>query len=382
MSKVKCYLTTPVFHEIANHSKVSDSNKKKILELWEKLQQETELKVSDTRFPSKKNITDAIQNWGAQIIGCHLSHPITAEMLNKTDVVAICTSTAGYNHIAQEPGILITHTPGVLHETVADFTIAVIVSNLRNIVELHNFVWNEQWKQGQKWDLDENLSSMIDNRTLAIIGLGEIGKELTKRLYPWGVKILYYDIHRQVEFEKQFPEIQFIPSLEDIFSQADIVSLHVPLMDATHHMVSEKLLSKMKKGALLVNTSRGAVVHFEDLLELLEKQKIEIHLAFDVYEEEPIAKETLTRFKKIAEDNPKFRFIFIPHNASADANTRAQMAIMILEDMISIAESNSGRDLDSLRLIPEQKSFQETETYENLKIQELWKRKKNEKLDL
>ena len=177
-------------------------------------------------------------------------------------------------------------------------------------------------KQVQKWDLDENLSSTIDNLTLGIIGMGEIGKELTKRLYPWGIKIQYYDIRPQEEFEKEFPNIQYIENIEEIFSQSDIVSLHVPLMDATYHLVNEKLLKLMKKGALLVNTARGPIIDTAELLKLLENNEIEIDLAFDVFEEEPLNKKTLKRFKEIAEKNPQLKFIFIPHNASADADTR------------------------------------------------------------
>lgn len=372
MKKMKCYLTSPVFREIAEHPKVSVEKKNKILELWDKLEHLTELKVSETRFPTEKEIIDAIQGWGVQILGCHLSHPISSDMLKDSNVVSVSTCTAGYNHIAQESGTLITHTPGVLHKTVADFTITVILSNLRNIVGLHNFVWNREWKTGQKWDLDENLSSSIDNQILGIVGMGEIGKELTRRLYPWGVKILYYDIAQQTDFENQYPKIRFVATLEEIFSQSDIVSVHVPLMKATHHLVGEKLLRLMKKGALLINTARGPIVDTESLLILLENDEILIHLAFDVFEQEPIDMTSLNRFKSIMERKPELKFIFIPHNASADADTRAQMTIMFLTDLIGIANSSKIEDLEQLRLIPEiRKKFKSIEKIE-LKISTLW----------
>lgn len=374
---MKCYLTTPVFREIANHPKVSMKKKERILELWNRLEEATNLKVSDKRFPSNCDIEETIRNWGAHIIGCHLSHPISSEMLKDSNVIAVCTSTAGYNHIAQEPGILITHTPGVLHHTVADFTISVILANLRNIVELHNYVWNGDWQAGQKWDLDENINQTIENLTLGIVGLGEIGKELVKRLYPWGIKIVYNDIQPQEEIEKKYSRIQFYDSLEALFAQSDIVSLHVPLMKSTYHLVGEELLKKMKKGALLVNTARGPIVDFQALLKLLENKEIEINLSFDVYEQEPIDDSTLERFKNVVTQNPFLRFIFIPHNASADSETRAKMAIMILEDMISIAESNSGEDLSSIRLIPEQRKLRDEKKYYNFKINNMWGNKKN-----
>jgi len=374
--KIKCYLTSPVFRDIADHPMLSERNKKEILKLWKRLEEVTDLRVSKERFPSDEEITNQIRNWGAQIIGCHLSHPITSEMLKGSDVVAVCTSTVGYNHIAQEPGIIITHTPGVLHQTVADFTIAVILANLRNIVYLHNFVWNGNWKPDQNWDLDENLNCTMSNLTLGIVGMGEIGKEVTKRIYHWGVKILYYDVKQQKEFENYYSNIQFIDSLEEIFSQSDIVSLHVPLVDVTHHLVNEDLLKKMKKGALLVNTARGSVINFDDLVRLLENREIEINLAFDVYEQEPIEDKILLRLKKIVEKTPRLRFVFIPHNASADANTRAQMAIMFLEDIITIAISTEGRNLSSLRLIPEQRFTQIDGLYESWKIKARWEKKK------
>ena len=75
--------------------------------------------------------------------------------------------------ISKEDDIIITHTPGVLHNTVADFTVALIMSNLRNIVDLHNYVWNGNWSSEDKWDLDQELSSVINNKTLGIVGLGE-----------------------------------------------------------------------------------------------------------------------------------------------------------------------------------------------------------------
>ena len=167
--KPKCYLTTPVFREIAYNDKLSEEKRKELDKLWKILERNSILKVSDNRFPSESEMKDIVSNWKPHVIGCHLSHKITEEMLIKSNVMAVCTSTAGYNHINRHPGILITHTPGVLHHTVADFTISLITSNLRNIVGNHNYIWEGRWKPGQKWDLDENLSSTIDSKTLGII---------------------------------------------------------------------------------------------------------------------------------------------------------------------------------------------------------------------
>jgi len=143
--------------------------------------------------------------------------------------------------------------------------------------------------------------------------------------------------------------------MEDVFSGADIVSIHIPLNSKTKHLVNRDLLKNMKEGALLVNTARGSVIKFSDLIELLENNEISINLAFDVFEQEPIEKSELKRFKKISEKKPELRFTFIPHTASSSADIRAQMVIFLLEDIIKVATSQSIKDLSGLRLIPEQK---------------------------
>jgi len=373
-NKRRVYLLTPVFREIANHPLVSIENKSKILELWKFLNENTILRISDKRFPTKEEIMNTINEFKPNIIGCHLSHRISKDMLTDSNIFAVCTSTAGYNHIDIIEDVLITHTPGVLHKTVADFTIAIILANLRNLIKLHNFVWNEQWNEDQKWDLDQELNSTIDSKILGIVGLGEIGREIVKKLAPWGIKIKYYDIIRQNDFENKY-NIEFIATLEEIFESCDIISLHIPLIPKTHHLIGEELLKKMKKGTLLVNTARGSIIDFKALLKLLENGEISINLAFDVYENEPILKEELERFKKIQQKFPELRFLFIPHNASADANTRAQMAIMILEDIINLAISKKPEDLKNIRLIPEQRHILKHENFKELekfRISKFW----------
>lgn len=368
--KTKVYLTSPVFYEIAGHGMISEEKKEKISELWNELREKCDVKVADSRFPSEEGILKDIKEFNANLIGCHLSHPITKEMLEVPSVFAVCTSTAGFNHIYPEPGIIMTHTPGVLHKTVADFTIAIILANLRNLLKLHSFVWNEQWNADQKWDLDENLSLTLENLTLGIVGMGEIGREVTKRIAPWGVKISYFDIQRQPELENQYPNLKFYKNLEDIFKDSDIVSLHVPLLPQTRHLVNKDLLKLMKKNALLVNTARGPIINHEDLLSLLESGEIKLNLAFDVFEEEPIPKAMLKRFKKITEQQPDLKFIFIPHNASADAETRAQMAIMILSDLLSLATSTSLKDITDIHFIPNQRFLMKQDEEAVSKIKE------------
>jgi glyoxylate reductase len=343
--------------EIGSNETISENIRKDIKDLWQKLERISELKLFNGRFPSENEINNTIENFKPDIIGCHLSHSLNSKILKNSTIFAISTSTAGYNHIqrTEKDNILITHTPGVLHETVSDYTIAIIMANLRNLIDLHNYIWENQWTPEDKWDLDQSLSSVITSKVLGIVGLGEIGKELIRRLYPWGIKILYYDIRQMNDFEQDFPSIEFKENVEDIFRESDIVSIHVPLNKHTEKMVNRDLLKLMKKNALLINTARGPVLDLESLLDMLETNEIQINIAFDVFPIEPLDNKTLERFKNIKQKRPEIRMILIPHNASADADTRGKMNILFLQDIINIIESSSVEDLNEIHIIPDHK---------------------------
>jgi glyoxylate reductase len=377
--KAKVYFTSKVFtvEKIGSNEKINEKIRESIRQLWDELGQVSIFKVFNGRLPTKKQILTDISSFKPNIIGCHLGHPITSEMLENPEIFSIATSTAGFDHIERtvQDDIIITHTPGVLHKTVADYTIALIMANLRNLIDLHNYVWNGLWSPKSKWDLDQALSSMITNKILGIVGLGEIGKELVKKLYPWGVKILYYDIKRMKDFEKQYPLIEFKEHLEDLIKESDIVSLHVPLNKYTEKLVNSKFLKLMKKNALLVNTARGPIIDFDALLDLLEKKEIQINLAFDVFPIEPIDSNILLRLKRIKEKQPEIRMILISHNASADADTRGKMIQLFLADIIKIIKSSNLNDLKEVNLIPRHK---EQLLKKNWRIFDYWKIKNKE----
>jgi glyoxylate reductase len=358
--KPKVYLTSNVFidEEIGSNDKISNEIRDKIRSLWDKLKSISMLKIYNGRFPTEKEIKEEVKNFNPNLLGCQLSHLIPSYILENSNIFVVLTSTAGYNHIQrpEKDDILITHTPGVLHETVADYTIALIMANLRNLIDLHNYVWNNNWTPDDKWDLDQSLSSVINNKVLGIVGLGEIGIEVVKRLYPWGLKIIYYDIRKREDIEKIFPTIEYKENLEDIFKEADIISLHIPLNKHTEKLINRDLLKLMKKNALLVNTARGGILDLDDMLNLLENKEIKINFSFDVYPEEPINNKILQRIKKIKNDQPEIRMILMPHNASADADTRGRMVILFLEDLIKIIKSSKIEDLEDVHIIPEYKN--------------------------
>lgn len=372
--KPKVYLTSNVFLDIASNEKINPKIRQKIEDLLKELEALSNLHYFNGRFPKNEELEVAIAQYRPDILGCHLSHPISRELLSKSNLFAISTSTAGYNHISrtQNDDILIAHTPGVLHETVADYTIALIMANLRNIIDLHQHVWDGEWVPEDKWDLDQSLSSVIDDKMLGIVGMGEIGTELMKRLNPWGLKVLYYDIRRREDLEAKYDDLVFKEKLDDIFKEADIITLHLPLNKHTEKIIDRSFLKLMKKNALLVNTARGPVLDLDALLDLLEKKEIKINLAFDVFPIEPIKKETLQRLKTIKKDQPEIRMILMPHNASADADTRGKMDIIFLENIIGFVKSSSISDLGEINIIPEHRSKLASAEW---KIEAYWKRK-------
>lgn len=374
MNEPKVFFTSNVFSsdEIGLNDKIDAKIRNKIITLWDEINSIADVKVYNGRFPTKQEIAKKIKEFDPNFIGCHLSHKITKEMLKDSNVYGIATSTAGFNHIErpEADNILITNTPGVLDDTVADYTIALIMANLRNLIDLHDYVWNGKWDPNEKWDLDQNLSSIINNKVVGIVGLGEIGSELMKRLYLWGLKIMYYDIQRFSKIEKLHPGLEYKENLEELFAEADVVSIHIPLNKHTEKLIDRKYLKHMKKNALLVNTARGGVMNYDDLLTLLEKEEIEINMAFDVYPEEPIDPELLQRFKDLKKKKPNLRMILCPHNASADADTRGKMDVIFLKNIIGLIKSSKRKDLKHLDIIPPQKNDLLKRTW---KIVEYWK---------
>jgi len=357
--KPKIYLTSNVFssEEIGSNEIISLKIRTEIRNLWEELTHISKLKIFDGRFPTEEQIRRDVENFKPDILGCHLSHQITSNILQGTNIFAISTSTAGFNHIQriEADNILITHTPGVLHETVADYTISLMMASLRNLFDLHHYLWNDHWTVEDKWDLDKSLSSVITNKVVGIVGMGEIGKELVKKLAPWDIKMLYYDINRTKEFEKKYPIIEFREKIEDVFRDSDIVSLHVPLTKSTENLVSRDLLILMKRNALLVNTARGGILDLNVLMDMLESKEIQINIALDVFPTEPLDNKTLIRLKRIKKTQSHIRMILVPHNASADANTRGKMNVLFLTDIINLIKSSSIEDLREINIIPEQK---------------------------
>lgn len=199
-------------------------------------------------------------------------------------------------------------------ESVAEGTIGYILSALRDIPR-----YSTRLKQEKKWKTEADTNCGLLGKTIGVISYGAIARHLVRMLQPFRVKIKVYDIKPLPESDREKYKLEQA-SLEDIFSSCDIVTLHTPLNDATYHLIGEELLSLLREGALLVNTSRGAIIDQSALECELKKGKFRALL--DVYEKEPLPSES----ELYALDN----VILMPHMAGPTVDLRRDITKSLL----------------------------------------------------
>jgi D-3-phosphoglycerate dehydrogenase len=176
---------------------------------------------------------------------------------------------------AEEKGIQVANTPAATSISVAEHTLGLMIATVRNHGQA-----NLSMKQ-HKWEKKAFSGTELYEKTLGIIGMGRIGQEVAKRALAFGMKIIAYDI---VEVQTDL-DVQQV-SWEELLSQADMITLHLPLTEETKHMISDKDFEKMKEGVVLINVSRGGTVDEPALLRAMESGKVRA-AAMDVFEKEP-----------------------------------------------------------------------------------------------
>ncbi len=229
----------------------------------------------------------------------------------------------GYNNVdvvaATKRGIMVTNTPGVLTETTADMAWALIMATARRIVEGDTLVRAGEF---HGWGPMMLLGMDVFGGTLGIVGAGRIGCAVARRAQGFGMKVLYTD-------SAPNPEISSLNAkrvdLDELLRVSDIVTLHVPLLEETHHLIGRRELALMKKSAILVNTSRGPVVDERALVEALKSGSI-AGAGLDVYEDEPQLAPGLADCRNT---------VLTPHTASATIATRNKMAVMAATNLLA-----------------------------------------------
>jgi len=258
---------------------------------------------------------------------CLLTEKVDEELLTAAPKLRIAaTVSVGYDNIdvpaCTRHKVIATNTPGVLDDTTADFAWTLIMAIARRLIEGDTWMRSGTWPG---WDLDQLVGGDIWGKTLGIIGFGRIGRGVARRASGFNMRILYSDaVRAPLEAEKEL-HAEFVDR-DTLFCESDFISVHVPLMAETRHLISKENLSKMKRTAYLVNTSRGPVVDEAALAEALEN-KIIAGAALDVFENEPKANPALI---------PRKDVIITPHIASASVETRTKMAVMAANNVAAL----------------------------------------------
>lgn len=223
---------------------------------------------------------------------------------------------------AKQKGIIVTNTPGVASESVAEHVFALIFACSKSLIPADRFVRDGKYV---RWDPNLFLSHQTWGQTIGIIGLGRIGTFVGQIAYGgFRMNVMYFDMRRAEDFEL-ICEARY-GTIDEILKEADIISLHVPLTEKTRHMIGRSELKKMKNSAILINTSRGPVVEEEALVSALKEKEIAA-AGLDVFEFEPkISKELLRQ------DN----VVVTPHVASATYETREAMSKIAAQNIIDV----------------------------------------------
>jgi glyoxylate reductase len=220
--------------------------------------------------------------------------------------------------------IAVGNTPGVLTETSADFTFALLLGLARRVAEADAYVRAGRWKT---WEPGLLLGVDVHGATLGIVGLGAIGTAVARRARGFGMRVLYVSRERRPALEAELGVVAVDKAT--LLAESDFVTLHVPLSASTRHWLGRAELAAMKRGALLINTARGPVVDPEALAEALERG----HLggaALDVTEPEPLPVDSpLAKLPNV---------LLAPHIASASHATRGRMASMAVDNLLAALE--------------------------------------------
>ena len=238
----------------------------------------------------------------------------------------VANYAVGYDNIdvpaATKRNIIITNTPGVLTESVAEHAIALMFAIARKVVESDQFMRDGKF---HGWAPMMYLGNDLAGKTLGLVGLGRIGAAVAKRMHDgFEMKVVYYDLKRNEELEKKYG-IEH-KELDSLLKEADFISIHVPSTPETKHLINAERLKMMKPSAYLVNTARGPVVDEAALVEALKNRVIR-GAGLDVYENEPAMAPGLAELSNT---------VLTPHTASATEETRGAMSELAAKNIIAV----------------------------------------------
>jgi glyoxylate reductase len=277
-------------------------------------------------YPSDRPLDEAnIRQAAEGCVGivCQLMDPIRETVLSTPGLKIVSNVAVGFDNIdvpaATAHKVMVTNTPGVLDDATADFAFTLIMATARRIVEADSFTRQGRFRG---WAIDMMLGADVHGATLGLIGVGRIGRGVAHRAKGFNMRVLYYDpqpLPPEAERDLNAARVD----IGRLLAESDFVSVHVPLTQETHHLLSTPQFAQMKRTAILINTSRGPVIDEAALVEALTAKKI-AGAGLDVYEREPAVHPGLV---------PMPNVILAPHIASATVRTRSEMSTMAARNM-------------------------------------------------
>lgn len=289
-----------------------------------------QIDISNNELTNSNELKEAFKNYDAVIttIGCDINKDIIKEAGEHLKIIA--TASVGFDHIDIETckakNIYVTNTPGANSWCVAEHTVGLILDATHRISEADRFVRKDAF---HGFDFNLFIGDEIKDNIIGIVGLGDIGKAVAKILVNgFGCKVYYYDCKRDEKFEKDYG-VTFVAELEDLIKASDILTIHVPLQNDTKYLIHEYNLNLMKSNAYLINTSRGAVVKEQALIDVLKNNKIR-GAAMDVFEDEiNVNKEFMTMNN----------VVLTPHIAASSDETHENMVKVAMKNVIQALEN-------------------------------------------
>jgi len=278
-------------------------------------------------IPTASEVSRMISD--ADILYTLPANPVTGDAIRGAKRLRmIATMGTGYDNIdvgaARERSIPVTYAPGILDETTADGAFALLLATARRLGEAERFLRAGKYRG---WTPFMFTGQDVHHATLGVVGMGRIGRALARRSKGFSMTILYHDARRNEDAERELAAT-FVPSLDDLLARSDFVSLHVPLVPETRHLIDAGRLRRMKRTAILINTSRGPVVDERALAQALAEGVI-AGAGLDVYEHEPAVEPTL-----LERENA----VLLPHIASASERTRTRMAVRAAENILAFLD--------------------------------------------
>lgn len=265
---------------------------------------------------------------GADALVTLLTERVDAELLDAAgpQLRVVANVAVGYNNIdmpaCRARSVAATNTPGVLTEATADIAMALILMTTRRLGEGERIIRSRtKWQ----WGMSFLLGSSIQDRTLGIIGMGQIGRALARRASAFGLNIVYSN-RRPVGDDVSSGLGARFGTLDELLAESDIVSVNCPYSPETHHLIDATRLAQMKPTATLINTARGPIVDEAALVAALEAGTI-IGAGLDVFEQEPAVHEGLLDREDV---------VLIPHLGSATVEARTAMAVLAAQNVIGV----------------------------------------------